>query len=110
MKTFDPIGYDGLSALMEECKLGMGGYVRVEAFESLAAENERLNARIAELERDARRYRWLREQEAERGIAVVCITGWERAATCWATTYDPDDLDAAIDTTMTAQAEESTHE
>lgn len=36
VKTYDPIGYDGLSALMEECKLGMGGYVRVENYESLS--------------------------------------------------------------------------
>lgn len=43
VKTYDPIGYDGLSALMEECKLGMGGYVRVENYESLSA-------RLAQLE------------------------------------------------------------
>jgi hypothetical protein len=50
------------------------------------------------------RYRWLRNQEAEYGISAVFISGWERAATCWATTYlDARDLDAAIDAAMQEQ-------
>ncbi|WAX22770.1 hypothetical protein MAJJADAN_00008 [Pseudomonas phage Amjad_SA] len=49
----------------------------------------------------AERYRWLREQEAEQGLAVLHVSGWERAATCWATTYpDAELLDAAIDAAM----------
>lgn len=54
--------------------------------------------------KDAERYRWLRNQEAEYGISAVFISGWERAATCWATTYpDARDLDAAIDAAMQEQ-------
>lgn len=70
----------------------------------LETENNRLRSRVAELERDAARYRWLREQDAEKGIAVLNITGWERAATCLATTYpDAASLDDAIDAAMAAQ-------
>lgn len=50
------------------------------------------------LELDARRYRWLREQEAEEGISIVNIGLWTAAATCIATTYpDSNCLDQAID-------------
>lgn len=61
-------------------------------------------AEVEALRPDAERYRWLREQDAERGIAAVHITGWERAATCWATTFAPEDLDAAIDEERAAMA------
>lgn len=60
-----------------------------------------LISRLRAAERDAARYRWLREQEAEEGIAVLNVTGWERAATCWALTYpDAELLDSAIDAAM----------
>ena len=53
VKTYDPIGYDGLSALMEKCKLGMGGYVRVENYELLAK-------RLAQLEQQTQ---WISVEE-----------------------------------------------
>lgn len=56
---------------------------------------------LEQYRKDAERYRWLREQEAEQGLAVLHVSGWERPATCWATTYpDAELLDAAIDAAM----------
>lgn len=51
------------------------------------------------LKADAERYRWLRNNgETERGVMVLCVTGWEKPATAWATTFpDPETLDACID-------------
>lgn len=67
VKTYDPIGYDGLSALMEECKLGMGGYVRVENYESLSA-------RLAQLEQQTQ---WISVEtqlpEIKKVLSEKCI-------------------------------------
>ncbi|WP_434456548.1 hypothetical protein JQR85_13745 [Stutzerimonas urumqiensis] len=64
-------------------------------------EIERLTARVAELERDAGRYRWLRGRlpgSAYRIAGVIYSEGG-------------DGVDAAVDAAMAAQAEkESTHE
>lgn len=62
---------------------------------------QRISDELEQYRKDAERYRWLREQEAEQGLAVLHVSGWERAATCWATTYpDAELLDAAIDAAM----------
>ncbi len=59
---------------------------------------------IRRMAKDAERYRWLREQEAESGIAVLCVGSWEKAATCIATTYPvSDELDTAIDAAMSQE-------
>ena len=52
VERFDPVGYDGLSALMTS-RLGDGDYVRHSDYATLAAE-------LATLREDARRYMWLR--------------------------------------------------
>lgn len=50
---------------------------------------------------DAERYRWLREQEAERGVSVVHIREWLTPAACLAVTYvDGSFVDCAIDKAM----------
>lgn len=53
VKRYDPYGYDGLSALMCESKLG--DYVSHEDYEALLAERDALA-------KDAERYRWLRQR------------------------------------------------
>jgi len=76
--TYDPIGYDGLSALMEECKLGMGGYVRVENYESLSALLAQLEQqtqwisveeRLPEVETDV--LAWVVKGGGKRGVATA---------------------------------------
>ena len=63
-----------------------------------------IHANIRELKRDAERYRWLREQEAERGVSVVNINQWLSAATCVAVTFvDGSFVDHAIDAAMQEQ-------
>lgn len=63
-----------------------------DCFIEMRAERDALRA-------DAERYRWLRNNgETERGVMVLCVTGWEKPATAWATTFpDPETLDACID-------------
>ncbi|MBF8642310.1 MULTISPECIES: hypothetical protein [Pseudomonas] len=78
------------------------GAVRLELAEA-KAERDAMKA-------DAERYRWLRNNgETERGVMVLCVTGWEKPATAWATTCpDPETLDACIDDEIarTAKPEE----
>lgn len=85
------------SEITDPLEFGDGAVRRSKTIMALLAER-------TELKRDAERYRWLREQEAERGISVVSIGVWERAATCTATTFpDPSSLDAAIDAAMQSE-------
>lgn len=68
------------------------------------SELRRLRAENAELAKDAGRYRFLRDKEAERGPSVVDIACWTAGATCIALTYvDADDVDGAVDISMAAQ-------
>lgn len=88
-------------ATNSECQDWAREYERRKAVQ---AERDAALLQVEAMRGDAERYRWLREQEAERGLSVVNISGWERAATCWATTYpDPESLDAAIDAALQAK-------
>lgn len=56
--------------------------------------------------KDAERYRWLRNQEAEHGVSVLNVGSWPLPATCIALTYpDAEAVDAAIDAAMRAQGD-----
>ena len=59
---------------------------------------------VAWLEKDALRYRWLREQEAERGVSVININQWLQPAVCVAVTFaDGSFVDHAIDAAMQSE-------
>lgn len=66
---------------------------------------DRLKAENEALRKDAERYRWLREQEAERGLAVLDVGRWEKPATCIALAFpSAEELDAAIDHAMSKES------
>ncbi|WP_443190965.1 hypothetical protein [Pseudomonas indica] len=132
VKRYDPMGYDGLSAFMQECKLGIGEYVASEDYDAMAAENERLraqvaerdaaieewsgtavqngmevdrlNARIAELERDAARYRYASKKESA-GAVDICITRveWFGNGEATYTILTEERAHSAIDAALSAQ-------
>lgn len=70
----------------------------------LAATPEAILALIAEndaLRKDAKRYRWLREQEAERGVCIINVGEWTAGATCIATTFHSAEFaDEMVDAAM----------
>ena len=91
---------DELVAELEEACREPGQGFMIETGEVLTLLAER-----AELLRDAERYRWLREQEAEHGVSVVNISQWLSAATCVAVTFvDGSFVDYAIDKAMQSEA------
>lgn len=112
--VLDPIGdphikdgmvvYTAPAALQAEVER-----LKEEAEETLRA-SQLLWREVERLKADAERYRWLRNNgETERGVMVLCVTGWEKPATAWATTCpDPETLDACIDDEIarTAKPEE----
>lgn len=66
-------------------------------------EIERLRAALAEAERDAARYRWLRNETAiaDRPLAsVVWKRKMDRGSSEWVNTASPESLDAAIDAAL----------
>jgi hypothetical protein len=71
--------------------------------EELIAERDKLRAELAELRRDAERYRWLRDAEDRSYVALAMENGSEPV---W---ISGDELDAAIDAAMaTTVAEKAT--
>jgi len=53
------------------------------------------------LRKDAARYRWLREQEAERGVCIINVGEWTAGATCIATTFHSAEFaDEMVDAAM----------
>jgi len=65
---------------------------------SLTAQRDQALARVAELEKDAARYQWLRDGDicADYPYPVMRTGGWQDGQTIWA-----DELDAAIDAFLT---------
>jgi len=66
---------------------GLFGHSPIEDLEAAADELDRLTARVAELEKDAERYRWLRKQGLGDNLAAVICT----------MQVSPEQMDAAID-------------
>ena len=53
----------------------------------------------------ARRYQWLREREAEEGIAIIIVDEWIKPATAFVVTFSrPEDVDRAIDAEMARES------
>jgi hypothetical protein len=64
-----------------------------------ADELDRLRRELAEAQRDAGRYRWLRERAYKDGGSIYCA-GPDGSYDEFAVGYLPDGLDAAIDAAM----------
>lgn len=61
---------------------------------------------IERLTPDAARYRWLREQEAERGVCIINVGEWTAAATCIATTFHSAEFaDEMVDAAMSQEGQ-----
>lgn len=71
------------------------------ALRDCAVTIKELQSRIEALEKDAARYRWLREKDSEVGFSVLNVGQWVMPASCIAVTYHAAEaLDSAIDTAM----------
>ena len=70
----------------------------------LADEIKRLRAKLAEAERDAARYRWLRDEQFRYGspplAAIVWKANYNRQCSDWVNSIDAAHIDAAIDAAM----------
>ena len=69
--------------------------------EQLYADRDALKARVAELEKDAARYRWLRaEHKLVRGTPLAAVS-WkvygDRNSSDWANIFNEKELDSLID-------------
>lgn len=65
---------------------------------------DQLRAEAEALRKDAERYRWLREQEAKDGIAVLPVGRWNMPALLCTTPFDsPEMVDSAVDAAMAAK-------
>lgn len=71
----------------EKLFAGAFGHAPIEYLDEAADELDRLTARVAELEKDAERYRWLRKQGLGDNLAAVICT----------MQVSPEQMDAAID-------------
>lgn len=59
---------------------------------------------IESLRKDAARYRWLREQEAEHGVCIINVGEWTAGATCIATTFHSAEFaDEMVDAAMSKE-------
>ena len=67
---------------------------------AMQAEIDALRTRLAEVEKDALRYRYIRKHEGAIGVSVTDFTGEELYERMVVT----EELDAAIDSAMGAQA------
>lgn len=75
--------------------------------ERLTAERDELRRQLDEVEQDARRYRWLRDDGS--GFEITVCEEDEDGHETWVSGYPPNELDIAIDAAMglTRPAEES---
>ncbi len=72
--------------------------------EGVMAHIGKLRAEVERLREDAARYRWLREQEAKDGIAVLPVGRWVTPAMLCTTPFDsPEMVDAVVDAAMAAK-------
>ncbi|WP_417786720.1 hypothetical protein [Stutzerimonas xanthomarina] len=66
-----------------------------------ASDYEALLAERDAAQKDAERYRWLREQEAEDGMAILPIGKWVKPAMLVTTPFDsPEMVDSVIDAAL----------
>jgi hypothetical protein len=72
-----------------------------------AAALESQARRIAELEKDAERYRWLRDQFPSISPAITCQM-WSAERDRWENFFDAASLDAAIDAALSSGKGETT--
>lgn len=88
-----------------ECGRLLEGKIQdAETIYILKAERDQLRAEVEALRNDAERYRWLREQEAKDGIAVLPVGRWNMPALLCTTPFDsPEMVDSAVDAAMSAK-------